>query len=148
MTPFTKYEVQVYTRGAWKIESIYDDREIAIFEAKKIQRGGRFLAVRVIEERSSPTRDEAAVRIVYRATKSEETEGHASQPQRSAHQEAQLARRAARADGNDSAEAYWDDGEIETESCAGAVLMVLGLGGILLAGIAAIFALRYYFGAL
>jgi hypothetical protein len=147
MTPFTKYEVQIYTRGAWKIESIYDDREIAIFEAKKIQRGGHYLAVRVIEERASPLRGEADVKIVFRATKANEGGDRGPYAHKAARQEAQLALRAMRADGGDS-EMYSDYGEVAVESCAGAVLMVLGLGGILLIGIAAIFAIRHYFGAL
>ena len=68
MTPFTKYELQIYTRGAWKIDSIYDDREIALFEAKKVQHGGHYLAVRVVEERASAVSGEIGTKIIFRAT--------------------------------------------------------------------------------
>ena len=44
------FEVQTFRNGQWTIDSVYDDRDLALFEAQRLTRMGRFLGVRVLEE--------------------------------------------------------------------------------------------------
>ena len=149
MTPFTKYEVQIYTRGAWKIESIFDDREIAIYAAKRIHGGGRYLGVRVVEERSAPAQSGMETRVIYRAAKTDESPASNQRNTKAAQQEARLALRSMRGTAGENDFDYDpDETEPARDSCTGAVILVLVLGALILGGIVAIMAIRHYFGAL
>ena len=44
------YEIHTMREGVWKVDSIFDTRELAIFEAKKIDEGTRYAGVKVVEE--------------------------------------------------------------------------------------------------
>lgn len=142
MTSIINYEVQAYRNGGWKIESICDDREIAVFEAKRILQRPHNLAVRVMRESSRPGDSDSFVKMVYREAKGEVDAP--PPPRRPA-----PARRAARVQA-DTAE--WDygeaGGEARGESVVVPVFMVLLFGLLILSGIAAILALRHYFGAI
>lgn len=46
----TSYEIQTLQRGRWKIASIFDDMELAVYEAKRMDNAGRFSGVRVVQE--------------------------------------------------------------------------------------------------
>lgn len=145
MPSFVSYEVQTFLNGAWRIESIHDDREIAIFESKRLLRRGHCLAVRVVEERNAPGKSEAVVKTIFRLSKADE--GHtAPPPQAPAGGKPPAADRGA-AGSEDEFESgpEWDREPVE--SVAGPAFMVLLLAAILLAGIAAIVALRHFFGA-
>ena len=43
------YEIQTFKDGKWRLDSIFDDRELAILEAKKIDEGTRYAGVKVLE---------------------------------------------------------------------------------------------------
>src|SRR3546814_8948602 len=51
--PYTTLFRSTYRNGAWKIDSIFDDRELALMEAGRMDRGNRYSAVRVVEETRS-----------------------------------------------------------------------------------------------
>lgn len=44
------FEIHTYQDGKWKIDSVFDDRELALFEAKRVDEGSRYSGVRVVEE--------------------------------------------------------------------------------------------------
>ena len=44
------YEIQTFRDGVWKMDSVFDDRALAIYEAKKIDESTRYAGVKVIEE--------------------------------------------------------------------------------------------------
>lgn len=46
----TSYEIQTLQRGRWKIASIFDDFDLAVYEARRIENAGRFRGVRVVKE--------------------------------------------------------------------------------------------------
>ncbi len=44
------YEVQVYESGDWQIASMFNERELALMEARRIEEGMRRKETRVVEE--------------------------------------------------------------------------------------------------
>src|SRR5579875_1931248 len=46
----TSYELQTYQGGNWKIDSIYDDKDLALDMGKQLLSTRRATAVRVVEE--------------------------------------------------------------------------------------------------
>lgn len=63
------YEIHIFRDGKWKIDSVFDDKELAIYEAQRMERGGRFSAVRVIQETYDEETQRTSIRTVYRTSK-------------------------------------------------------------------------------
>jgi hypothetical protein len=64
------YEIHTFKDGVWKIDSVFDDRELALHEANKIDEGSRYAAVRVIEENYDEISDLTTTRTIFRGTRS------------------------------------------------------------------------------
>ena len=94
MSDLTSYELQTYLGGVWKIDSIYDDREIALFEAQRLQESNRFSAIRVIEERFDRTASKPVTRTIFRASKTEAENTRTLEQQKTVRKEVQAARKA------------------------------------------------------
>lgn len=60
------FEIQTYREGRWKIDAVFDDRELALFEAKRMDDGNRFSGVRVIEETYEEASDKTTSRTIFR----------------------------------------------------------------------------------
>lgn len=60
------FEIHTYRDGKWRIDSMFDDRDIAVYEAERMDSSGRYSSVRVIEEIYDEERDEARTRTIYR----------------------------------------------------------------------------------
>lgn len=60
------FEIHTYRDGKWRIDSMFDDREIAVYEAERMDSSGRYSSVRVIEEIYDEERDETRTRTIYR----------------------------------------------------------------------------------
>ncbi len=63
------FEIHTYTRGRWKIDSVFDDRELAVFEARRMDTSGRFAGVRVVEEVFDERAERSTTRTIYRGSK-------------------------------------------------------------------------------
>jgi len=63
------FEIQVYKAGSWKIDSIFDDRELVLFEAKRLESYSRQDSIRVIEETYDDATALTSVRIIFRSAK-------------------------------------------------------------------------------
>lgn len=63
------FEIHTIRGGNWKIDSVFDDKELAIYEAQRIEKAGRFSAVRVIQEIYDEETQRTSVRTVYRTSK-------------------------------------------------------------------------------
>jgi len=63
------YETQVYEKDRWKINSISDDRETAVYDAQRLASGSRYGGVRVVEELSEKGSETAHIRVIYRSEK-------------------------------------------------------------------------------
>src|SRR3546814_7497271 len=60
------YEIQTYNGGQWQIQAIFDDKELALLEARRLRAGRPSLAVRVVEEAYDDARRTSASRVVFR----------------------------------------------------------------------------------
>ncbi len=60
------YEVYVFRNENWTIDSVYDDREMALYEARLLIEGHGIQAVRVVEERFDEGSGEMDASIIFR----------------------------------------------------------------------------------
>lgn len=66
------YEIQSYQSGNWKIEAIFDDRQLAIIDAERMDKAGRYSAVRVVEESHDDVTGKTANKIIFSSNKIDE----------------------------------------------------------------------------
>lgn len=62
------YEIHTLRGGEWKIDSIFDDRDLALQEGHRIEHSNRFTAVRVVEETLDEATEKGSTRTIYRGT--------------------------------------------------------------------------------
>ena len=60
------FEIQTYQDGKWRINSIFDDRELALFEARRVDESSRYSAVRVIEELFDEASAKTSTKTIFR----------------------------------------------------------------------------------
>ena len=60
------FEIHTYKDGRWRIDSIFDDQDIAVYEAKRINESNRYAGVLVIEETYDETSNSATWRTLFR----------------------------------------------------------------------------------
>lgn len=65
------FEIHTYRSGAWKIDSVFDDKDLALMEAERIDRGNRYSAVRVVEETFDDETEKGGTRTIFRSSKAE-----------------------------------------------------------------------------
>jgi hypothetical protein len=73
------YEIHTYRDGTWKIDSIFDDRDLAVLEAHRMERALRYSGVRVIEETYDEATDKTVTRTIYRSSKADKHNAAAMQ---------------------------------------------------------------------
>ena len=62
------YEIQYYRDGNWKIQAFFDDKELALLEARRMSESKRYTAVRVVEEIYDSAIDDVRQKVIYRAS--------------------------------------------------------------------------------
>ena len=65
------YEIHTFTGGKWKIDSVFDDRDLALFEATRMDESGRHAGIRVVEEEFDELTQKTRMRTIYRGSKAE-----------------------------------------------------------------------------
>lgn len=65
----TAFEIQVLNDGDWKIDSIFDDKELATFEANRVFGRGVYDTVRVVQEIYNEMTNTASARTVSEFSK-------------------------------------------------------------------------------
>ncbi|MBT5047563.1 MAG: hypothetical protein HOM58_03600 [Rhodospirillaceae bacterium] len=60
------FEIHTFQDGRWKIDSVFDDRELALFEARRVDEGTRYSGVRVIEELYDEASDLTTTKTIFR----------------------------------------------------------------------------------
>jgi hypothetical protein len=60
------FEVQTFRHGKWSVDSVFDDHQLAVFEARRMDESGRFGGVRVVEETWDPNTNNTKTRTVFR----------------------------------------------------------------------------------
>jgi len=68
MTGDVAFEVHAFNAGKWKIQGFFDDKELALSEARRMEEGRRYPAVRVVEERYDAQAGGYRSRTVYRSS--------------------------------------------------------------------------------
>lgn len=59
------FELQIYKAGKWEIDSYYDDRELALSEAERMDVTGRHGGVRVVEENYDESTNTSSYQVVF-----------------------------------------------------------------------------------
>lgn len=142
MSNNVNYELHTYLGGVWKINSIYDDRQIAIYEAQRLHAGGRFSAIRVVQEKFDENAGRMISKTVFRAAKADELNADTMERQKIVRREVREARKAA------GLRQFKNGRGSVAANNSSPIALTLTLGGLLLAGIGVILALRYLFGAI
>lgn len=65
------FEVHRFREGRWMIDSVYDDRDVALEEGRKLLSGRIGVAVRVVEERFDPESGDHGSRTIFEGRKGE-----------------------------------------------------------------------------
>jgi len=66
MPQLVAYEVQCYSGGSWVIQSIFDDKELALIEARRMEESGlRKQETRVVKEVYDQEQDKTRSSVVY-----------------------------------------------------------------------------------
>lgn len=63
------FEIHTYQGGRWKIDSVFDDRDLAVFEAERMDVSGRYPGIRVVEETFHEASNTTTSRTVFRGSK-------------------------------------------------------------------------------
>lgn len=69
MSSMKAFEIHTYQSGKWKIDSVFDDRDLAMFEAQRMDESGRYTGIRVVEEIYVEATQETKTRTIYRGSK-------------------------------------------------------------------------------
>jgi cobalamin biosynthesis Mg chelatase CobN len=65
------FEIHTYQGGKWKIDSVFDDRDLALFEAHRMDQSGQYSGIRVVEEIYVEATQQTKTRTIYRGSKVE-----------------------------------------------------------------------------
>lgn len=65
------FEIQTFAGGKWRIDSVFDDRDLALFEARRIDQGSRHAGVRVVEETFDESSQMTTTRTIFRGGSAE-----------------------------------------------------------------------------
>ena len=63
------FEIQVYKSGGWNVDSYFDDREIAMSEAERLNESGRHAGVRILQEDYDEASNSSKCRVVFSKTR-------------------------------------------------------------------------------
>jgi hypothetical protein len=89
MSDMKAFEIHTYQSGKWKIDSVFDDRDLAMFEASRMDESGRYSGVRVIEEIFVEQTQQTRTRTIFRGSKVEANNAAELRKSKQARQQAQ-----------------------------------------------------------
>ncbi|MEE8516557.1 MAG: hypothetical protein V3T02_07965 [Alphaproteobacteria bacterium] len=130
------YEIHTLRDGEWKIDSIFDDRDLALQEGHRIEHSNRYSAVRVIEETLDEATEKGSTRTIYRGTAIDRANRTPDRPRpkRAAQLAAELAQAAA---------GHVDTGPSRT-ILSQFLLIFFGFGALMLLGAGVMVTLHYF----
>ena len=86
MQTVTSYELHTLEKGGWKIQLVFDDKQEALIEARRIEEGVRPRETRVVEEECDESSGNSRrSRIVYKTPEITGQKTKESRPRRKAH---------------------------------------------------------------
>jgi hypothetical protein len=68
----TSYEVQIFRDKRWRIDSMFDDKSLALYEARRMNDSGRYVCVRVVEEYFDEITGQTKLWTIYRGGRIEQ----------------------------------------------------------------------------
>ncbi len=87
------YEIHTFRNGRWKIDSVFDDKELALFEAHRMDGSGRFSGVRVVEEAFDENDNKTSARTIFRGSKATQANQKDANTKSRSRQDAEIERR-------------------------------------------------------
>jgi len=69
MSLLVAYEVHRYNSGKWEIQAIFDEKELALSEARRLESGLRAMETRVVEETHDETSKRTRSKTIYETPK-------------------------------------------------------------------------------
>ena len=136
------YEVCVFYNGQWKVDSLYDDRDIALFEAQRVLEGSHCTGVRVAEERLDDRTAKYVTRTIFRKTKVDDSNRDNMEREKKLRRDAEARNGAANVRRIESYEGAAGVAAVASPVDFGLIFRLLLGAIIILGGIAAILALR------
>lgn len=128
------FEIHTYLDGKWKIDSVFDDRELALFEARRVDEGSRYSGVRVIEEKYDEVSDLTTTRTIFRGGNVDRVE--------KARKAAQAAKARTAQGAGGTREPARNRRPGKKQQTSNFLIPVLILGILVMAGLAALFGLQ------
>jgi hypothetical protein len=61
----SSFEIQVYKSGIWNVDSYFDDRDMALSEAERLNETGRHAGVRILQEDYDEKTNSSDCRVVF-----------------------------------------------------------------------------------
>ena len=141
MSSLTAYEIHVYSGGKWQIAAIFDDRELALLEARRLDEARKYSAIRVVEELFDGAANATVSKTIFRGSATGDHNKEAPGRQAQVRPDARDARSKSRA-ADKTADAKAAGAGTETSMYA----IIFMLCGILALGAGAMFALRHFVG--
>jgi hypothetical protein len=65
----TSYEIQLHQGGSWRINTVFDDAELALFEARRMFDSGLYTTIRVIQEDFDEDTGGVTTRTIFKDAK-------------------------------------------------------------------------------
>ena len=65
------FEIHIHKNGAWKVDSIFDDRELALHEARRAEASNRYAGIRVVEEVWDEATGKTNTRVIFRTSRAD-----------------------------------------------------------------------------
>ena len=65
------FEIHIYRNGVWKIDSVFDDRELALYEARRADDTNRYAAILVVEETYHEETGKVDRRVISRSSRAD-----------------------------------------------------------------------------
>lgn len=59
------FEVHTLQSDRWRIDSVFDDRALALFEAKRLEQNAKYQSVRVVEEWFDERTNQSRTKAIY-----------------------------------------------------------------------------------
>ena len=87
------FEIHIFREGKWKIDSIFDDFELAVFDARRMSESNRYSGVRVIEEIFDDNTGETRSRTVFKGAALDDHNAKALKTQTGVHKNAMADRK-------------------------------------------------------
>lgn len=69
MAKITSYEIYSFKNGNWMLDSVHDDKNMAIHQGRMLITSPHHMAIRVIEEKFDDVTDNTTSKIVYKEQK-------------------------------------------------------------------------------